>query len=178
MKYIIPTFLFSAILLAGCQQVPPAQEYSMTSSSALSANTSSAQYIHWKTYQDTKLGIRMDYPFDEYTVTPTDDYIQFGDKKITIEGVRIGDNMPEGNGVQLYRTKDANILGFLQQDKPFSGKKTVRGTDYQEFELLGLGDVYGYLTEKNEYYYVFQSMWGPDNTVSEKMLESLQFEKI
>ncbi len=155
----------------------------------MSSESSSALYIHWKTYQDAKIGIRIDYPSNEYFVTPipfegvvsgahiqSDDYIQFGDKKITIEGVRIGDNMAEGNGIQLYQTKDSNILDYLQQYKPFATKKMVNGTDYQQFEFVGMGDVYGYVTKKNGQYFVFESMWGPNNSVSEKMLQSLRFE--
>lgn len=180
MKYGVLAFVFAAVLLTGCQQTTSVTENSSASnSSVISAESSSVQYVHWKTYQDAKIGIRIDYPSDEYSVTPkpSDDYIQFGDKKIAIEGVRIGDAMPEGNGVQLYRTKDSQILDYLQQYKPFTAKKTVNGTDYQQFEFIGMGDVYGYVTQKNGLYYVLDSLWGPNNPVSEKMLQSLVFEK-
>ena len=147
--------------------------------------SSSPRYAHWKTYKDAQLGIRIDYPSDEYTAKPIDAFsvepyestIDFQGKTIVIEGLSIGDRAPEGNGIQLYRTRDAHILDYLQQYKPFTGKKTVNGIVFQQFEFVGMGDVYGYVTQHDDRYFVFESMWGPNNPVSEKMLQSLFFEK-
>ncbi len=177
MKHTVSIFLISTIFLAGCQSATPVQEDTTTSSSsAMSIATSSAQYIHWKTYQDAKLGINIDYPSDEYSVSLYNDTIQLaGDNHISVEGIRIGDNIPEGDSVHVYRTKDARILAYLQADKPFTGKRTLHNVMYNQFQFIGMGDVYGYVTKKNDYYYVFLSMWGPNNPVSEKMLQSLSF---
>lgn len=145
----------------------------------MSEQASSEQYVHWKTYQDAKTGIRIDYPSDEYFVTlnQSDDNIQFGGKKIAIEGVASGDNMPEGQHVEFYRTKDARILDYLHKENDFTTTKMVNAVPWQQYGCKGgcLGDVYGYLTQKNGYYYVFESMWGPENPVSERMLQSLSF---
>lgn len=191
MKYIFYSLPLSILLLAGCQLSPSLQEKTgISEGSIVDEQSSSAQYVHWETYQDTTFGIHIDYPSDEYFVTSIpfkgivsgahlelDDYIQFGDKKIAIEGVRIGDNMAEGHSVQFYRTKDARILDYLNRDNDFSKTKVVNAVSWQQYGCKGgcLGDVYGYLMQKDGYYYVFESMWGPENPVSERMLQSLSF---
>ena len=179
MKYAFPVFVLSAIVLAGCQQNSSITKSNTSQSSAYSAASSSAQYVHWKNHQDAKLAVSIEYPSDEYSVTqlPSDDFIQLGDKQIAIEGIRIGDTMPEGNGIQLYRTKDVHILDSLKQQNTFSETKVINGMTWQEYECTGgcMGDSYGYVTEKNGWHYVFESMWGPNNPVSEKMLQSLEF---
>ena len=181
MKHIFPAVLLSVIILAGCQQGSPTAENNTASSSSIpTAASSSGQNVHWKTYQDVNLGISIDYPSDGYSVTelPSDDSIQFGNKQINIEGIRIGDAMAEGNGIQLYRTQNTEILDALKQQDTFSQKKVINGMAWQEYECTGgcMGDSYGYMTEKNGWHYVFESMWGPNNSVSERMLESLKFE--
>ena len=177
MKQVLTVWMLSAIMLTGCQGRPSITQDTGTSSYTVSsAESSLAKYIHWETYHDTKIGIRVDYHSDEYAVTQLEDTIQFRDANITVEGVRIGDDTPEGNSVQIFRTKDSHILDYLQQDRKFIAKKTVNGMNYQEFVFMGMGDIYGYMTKKNGLYYVFESMWGPNNPVSENMFQSLKFE--
>lgn len=180
MQYAVPTFVFATLFLIGCQQGSLVTENSsMPTSSVVSGGSSSMQYVHWTTYQDTKLGIRIDYPSDEYSVTSSrsDDYIQFGDKKIVIEETRIGDAMPEGNSVRIDRTKDKKILDHLKEQNTFTEKRIINGIAWQQFECTGgcMANWYGYVTEKNGWYYVFESSWGPNNPVAEKMLQSLIF---
>ena len=180
MKHLAPILLLPALFLAACQQSAPVTEVSSASSSSSeNTQTSSAQYANWETHTDTTLSIHFEYPSDEYSVTalPGGNILYFGDKTIAIDaGIHIGDDVPEGNGVQIYRTKDPLILEYLQQYKPFTDKKTVNGIEYQQFGFVGMGDVYGYVTQKNGEYYVFASAWGPNNPVSEKMFQSLVFE--
>jgi hypothetical protein len=182
MKQITPIFLLSALFLVACQQrssVPEVVSSSSLSSSSESAQISSAQSAQWEVYKDATLDIHFEYPSDKYSVTalPGGNTLFFGDKTIAIDaGIHIADDVPEGESVQIYRTKDSLILEYLQQDKPFTAKKTVNGVDYLQFEFVGMGDMYGYVTQKNGEYYVFASMWGPDNPVSERMLQSLEFE--
>jgi len=168
MKHFAAVILVSTFFLAACQQSP-----------SVSDGSTSSKDRWWQTYEDMPLGISVGYPSDVYTVTalPGGDTLFFGEKTIEIDtGIHMGDNVPEGSGVQIYRTQDPLILEYLQQDKPFTNTKTVNGVEYRQFEFLGMGDVYGYVTQKNDYYYVFSSTWGPDNPVSEKILQSLIFE--
>ena len=130
----------------------------------------------WKNYENANMGFRIAYPSDEYTVSNTDSTVWFGDEEVTVNGVRIGDGVPEGNGVLIYWTNDRRILDFLQQEHPFVAQKTVNGIEYQEYYLGGMGETYGYVTKRGDTYYVLHSMWGPDNAVTEDMLESLRFE--
>lgn len=131
----------------------------------------------WKTYEDEELDIRIDYPGDYTAVMLPAEVIQFGhEKTIAIDArVYIGDALPEGHGVHVYRTADATILEYLQQDKPFTETKTVHGREYQQFEAVGMGNPYGYVTRHNGMYYVFNSTWGPQHPVTEKMMESLEW---
>jgi hypothetical protein len=139
--------------------------------------TQPVQNTGWETYHDSLLGIRISYPSGEYRVRPNETYTSdFAGSSVSIESVSIGDDMAEGQGIKLYRTKESAILDYLQQYQPFIGQKVVNGITYQQFEFVGMGDVYGYVTQKDGYYYIFESMWGPENPTSEKMLESLVFE--
>jgi hypothetical protein len=131
----------------------------------------------WESYHDDHLGIRIEYPATyRAEVTPAED-LQFGGAAIRVEaGVRFGDGQPEGNSVRVYRTADARILDYLKQDKPLEQSIRPDGTAYMRFNFIGLTDVFGYVTKRGAWYYVFESTWGPTNPVSERMLGSLTFD--
>ena len=189
MKYTASVAALSLLLLAGCQQHAPVLQQSAVSSVDMGGGQASLPaYAHWKTYHDVTMNVSIDYPSDEFFITPipfkgmmqgsdiqSDDFIQFGTNKITIAGVRIGDNMAEGQGTQLYRTKDAQILKYLQQYKPFTKDVTVHGVTFHQYVFEGMGEPYGYVTKKNGWYYVFDASSWPD--VSQRMLQSLVFGK-
>lgn len=176
--------LIALFVLTGCaRSTPVTMDDAASSSSVVSEASSSVDASQWKTYHDAYLHITLKQPAT-YTVSPaTPDapnpyHGEWGmqDYQIPFDGIRIGDDMPEGNGVHIYMTKDKRILDAVQQEKPFTGRKEVNGLTYDRYEYVGMGDVYGYVAKRGDTYVVFESMWGPENPVSEKMLQSLTFD--
>jgi hypothetical protein len=167
-KAVSAIFLF--LLLTGCSG-------SSSDTSVAIANVSSSSVSQgWTAYRSAALGWEISYPASLYSAEPYTDSITTAGKKIGIEGVRFGDAVPEGNFVRVYRTRDSGIINYLTQDKPFAHGSDVNGISYQEFEFAGMANMYGYMTEKNGWYEVLESSWGPQNPTTEQMLRSWSFE--
>lgn len=160
------TLLISAFLIAGCTKAVAPTSGTQGSSEAKMA---------WTTYDGSSFGVKVDYPSD-YTVGPlhSEDVIEFDGEEILTQGIFVTDNEPEGQNFRVYRTQDAKILDYLQEDKPFTGTKTAGASTYKYYETYGLGT--GYMIEKDGWYYVINSLTGP-NAVLENMLLSLEFVK-
>ena len=144
-------FLLTALLLSACI---PSNDY--------------------QTLHDGDIGITVDYPVN-YTMDMFQQTIVInaeGDA-LSFPTVHIGDGVPEGQVVQIFRTPDSRILSYLQTYMPFTTEREINGQRYQQFQFVGLGDQYGYVTEKDGQYYVFESTWGPNNPVAERMVNTL-----
>ncbi|QQR84036.1 hypothetical protein IPJ72_02470 [Candidatus Peregrinibacteria bacterium] len=122
---------------------------------------------NWKTY--SSMGVSISYPSDTYTVDA--------------QGID-----PNGEGFSLtqkdpshdiYVYKIASDKNLLSMDN-FS-VKTINGKTYREFFEGGLGMGYGYVTEINGEFYVFESDADPNNSynfdeVFESMMATVKWE--
>lgn len=146
---------------------------------SVSSASASSDPERWESYHDESLGIRIEYPVSLYAAEAMPaGTITFGTISIPIDaGFRFSDGHPEGDSVRLYRTSDARILDYLKQDHPLQQSIRPDGTAFMRFDLAGMAQVYGYVTKRGAWYYVFESRWGPTNPVSERMLGSMTFDQ-
>ncbi len=125
----------------------------------------------WPVYNDDEMKFAIAYPKGFTTEKVRQDLsLDATGSKVSVPFVHIRDGKPGGNSIRISRTDDMAILPYLQSEKPFFGRKTISGLDFQQFELAGS---FGFVTGKNRYFYIFQSAQGPDNPLLEKMLRSL-----
>ena len=165
MKKSLAPAIVLFVLLAACQKSAP-----------VTTEKPPAPYARWRTHHDDSLALSVDYPMDEFTVTENSEGIVTGSKTIAIDGLSFGDGEPEGMYVHVYRTSDKRIMDYLQADNPLGAEKDVKGVKFRQFVFEGIGDMYGYVTQKDGAYYILTATWGPQNPVLERMLVSLKFD--
>ncbi len=165
MKKSLAPAIVLFVLLAACQKSAP-----------VTTEKPPAPYARWRTHHDDSLALSIDYPMDEFTVSEGTDGIETGAAPIATDGLLFSDNKPEGMNVHVYRTADKRIMDYLQTDGPLGAEKDVKGVKFRKFTFEGMGNGYGYVTQKGKDYYVLDGTWGPQNPVLERMLVSLKFD--
>ncbi len=89
----------------------------------------------------------------------------------TLDASHVSISQPHpGNRINISTTNDASTLPDT------SGTKVIGGLTFDEFHRDGIGSGYGYIIEVSGQYYVFESVWGPENEVFELMMTTVVFE--
>lgn len=112
----------------------------------------------WAVY--SRLGVNIKYPNDgTYSVeTPENNKFTITQKEVT------------GNRIHVSKIDKENVGECI-----ISGSKSFNGETYKLFKCEGEGNGYGYIIRKDNYYYKFESVWGPVNNVFELMMKTVNF---
>lgn len=132
--------------------------YWQSSENSLKKTTSSDETASWKLHSD--IGITIKYPDDETYIV---------NKDLDSKGFTISQEHP-GNRIHIYKTDDASAISNIAETK------TINGETYNVFQREEMGSGYGYIIEYNEQFYVFESVWGPENKVFELMMTTVKFD--
>ncbi len=120
--------------------------------------TQSGETETWKKYSNSNLGIEIKYPSDgTYSVTEKEG------------GIVISQEHP-GNRFSIEKVKkeEADILGSEEE-------KVINGKTFEKFNRVGMGSGFGYVFETESGYFVFESVYGPQNETFEIMMSTVNF---
>lgn len=119
----------------------------------------------------------------DYNYNQTADWISYTNQGITLKYPADGTysvETPEvgrfiisqphpGNRIHVIKTTDISDL------PKSSGTKNIVGRTYKQFQRDGLGSGYGYILEQTDsQYYVFESVWGPENEIFELLMTTVK----
>ena len=76
---------------------------------------------------------------------------------------------PPGNRFHVYKTSDSALIASA------TTTKVINGITYKVVYREGIGSGYGYITEHNGEFYVFESTIGPLNDIFELMMTTIEF---
>ncbi len=110
----------------------------------------------WKAYSG--MGVTIKYPND----------VSYSVEIPQTDGFIIGQEYP-GNRIHVSKTTDSSL-----SDSEIT--KIINGNSYKVFYRKGMGSGYGYTIKRDGQFYIFESVWGPENEVFELMMTTVKFE--
>ena len=149
-----------ALTTTGCsnnQSVESTTKTLPTTTNETQTQKNQNQTTQWTTY--TNLGISLKYPNDEsYKIeNPEPDHF-------------IVTQTHPGERIHVWKTKDNSLTKISTTSKTFSG------TTWKQYHRDGMGNGYGYITEKNGSNYIVESTLGPENKLLELIMTTINFE--
>lgn len=169
MRKYLP-LLFGTLLLAACNKPVAVDSGSNTSSpaQATSAAAVAASSIQWTTFHNANFGISLPRPTDYIVQETMTETINANNKTFEAEFIYMRESELGGESpfLEVLRTKDPLVLnGYLNADNPLVDV-SIGGTAWQKFHWEGMGDPFGYVIKKGDWYIVV-SFTGWDESFAE-----------